>query len=484
MAEGNSPGRQHSSGDNSSFNCPICHNQLNGVSVTHCGHRFCTVCILQWLEHNRTCPSCRKRLTDKDLIVDREFDELLTLFNERRAQSAHNADGQGEQQIQDGRISLEDISSVLQSVMPQRDQDMRNLTDNLIVMKDREITRLQEVNQGQATTIAQLNSDKARLQTKIDEELPGLREQMRGLQERVDRKREQKRQLKDKIQELEASVTAAKLEIALVLEQKKAVQVNLDKVTKEVQYTKDMLDKSKTEKTELKMEMQSCKDELKSSQVQLEKSEQTKAKTREMLERLLLQKQSSDAELNSLRQERVQNHMQILNLQMFETMCDEKDKELKLLREITLPSKDAMIIQLQQQISDMAVQLGFLTQNNIPMHKHVEILQAELVQTKEKLQSYYDEEYGTKITRTEKLNDELQRQLSVVENELRSRVDVGDELKTATKTYKKLVKQNADFEDTLREKEKLIKRLQEDLRHSKGRTHELEQKIILYKRED
>jgi hypothetical protein len=53
-------------------------------------------------------------------------------------------------------MSVEELGNILQSVMPQRDQDMRNLTDNLISMKDQEISRLEQNKREQAATISRL----------------------------------------------------------------------------------------------------------------------------------------------------------------------------------------------------------------------------------------------------------------------------------------------------------------------------------------
>lgn len=45
--------------------------------MTPCGHRFCTQCIMQWLEHHPTCPTCRARATADDLIEDRDYDAIV-----------------------------------------------------------------------------------------------------------------------------------------------------------------------------------------------------------------------------------------------------------------------------------------------------------------------------------------------------------------------------------------------------------------------
>jgi hypothetical protein len=40
--------------------CPICYDdEVDELSETPCGHRFCTMCIKLWLEKNQVCPMCR-----------------------------------------------------------------------------------------------------------------------------------------------------------------------------------------------------------------------------------------------------------------------------------------------------------------------------------------------------------------------------------------------------------------------------------------
>jgi hypothetical protein len=44
--------------------CSVCLEPLKttNVSITQCGHKFCTTCLLKSLEHKNTCPLCRQEI--------------------------------------------------------------------------------------------------------------------------------------------------------------------------------------------------------------------------------------------------------------------------------------------------------------------------------------------------------------------------------------------------------------------------------------
>jgi E3 ubiquitin-protein ligase NRDP1 len=47
--------------------CCICHGLLDNAVQSPCRHVFCKICIKTWLHHNTNCPTCRHRLTKRQL---------------------------------------------------------------------------------------------------------------------------------------------------------------------------------------------------------------------------------------------------------------------------------------------------------------------------------------------------------------------------------------------------------------------------------
>ncbi|XP_010464331.1 PREDICTED: E3 ubiquitin-protein ligase RNF4-like [Camelina sativa] len=50
------------------FNCPICISPFTEEVSTKCGHIFCKGCIKNAISVQAKCPTCRKKVTAKDLI--------------------------------------------------------------------------------------------------------------------------------------------------------------------------------------------------------------------------------------------------------------------------------------------------------------------------------------------------------------------------------------------------------------------------------
>ncbi|XP_065368519.1 E3 ubiquitin-protein ligase TRAIP [Calliphora vicina] len=53
------------------LNCVICaeiFGASDDVHVTSCGHMFHTACLNQWLQRSKTCPQCRNKCTDRNII--------------------------------------------------------------------------------------------------------------------------------------------------------------------------------------------------------------------------------------------------------------------------------------------------------------------------------------------------------------------------------------------------------------------------------
>ncbi len=42
--------------------CPICLDDTNNTKLIYleCGHKFCDICIKEWMEIKNECPICRK----------------------------------------------------------------------------------------------------------------------------------------------------------------------------------------------------------------------------------------------------------------------------------------------------------------------------------------------------------------------------------------------------------------------------------------
>ena len=52
--------KTHEAGTKLEDPCPICYDdEVDELSETPCGHKFCTVCIILWMENNNMCPMCR-----------------------------------------------------------------------------------------------------------------------------------------------------------------------------------------------------------------------------------------------------------------------------------------------------------------------------------------------------------------------------------------------------------------------------------------
>lgn len=45
------------------LSCPICQDWVVAAHALTCGHMFCGLCLVTWLNQNQSCPSCRKLVT-------------------------------------------------------------------------------------------------------------------------------------------------------------------------------------------------------------------------------------------------------------------------------------------------------------------------------------------------------------------------------------------------------------------------------------
>lgn len=73
------------------FGCIICHDSFSTGGpcvVTKCGHVFHSICVAEWIDYNRSCPSCRAYRTRADLF--RIY--LATVTDSNLASALHSAD--------------------------------------------------------------------------------------------------------------------------------------------------------------------------------------------------------------------------------------------------------------------------------------------------------------------------------------------------------------------------------------------------------
>jgi hypothetical protein len=45
--------------------CSVCYDSPNTMLKTRCGHMFCKICLVKWMETNITCPMCRKIISQE-----------------------------------------------------------------------------------------------------------------------------------------------------------------------------------------------------------------------------------------------------------------------------------------------------------------------------------------------------------------------------------------------------------------------------------
>ena len=61
--------------------CSICYTELDktNITITKCGHTFCTDCIIKWIMKKKTCPYCREELRGSEPAPQR--DHVTNLSN-------------------------------------------------------------------------------------------------------------------------------------------------------------------------------------------------------------------------------------------------------------------------------------------------------------------------------------------------------------------------------------------------------------------
>ena len=62
--------------------CPICYEEnVDNISQTECGHKFCSSCIKLWLQNNNQCPMCRFTIKTNGNIELKDDNILSSLIN-------------------------------------------------------------------------------------------------------------------------------------------------------------------------------------------------------------------------------------------------------------------------------------------------------------------------------------------------------------------------------------------------------------------
>lgn len=65
--------------------CIICQQNFEVGVLTSCGHSYCVECLRLWRHHHGTCPTCKKRLDQKDLHQITYKPQELTVREETQA---------------------------------------------------------------------------------------------------------------------------------------------------------------------------------------------------------------------------------------------------------------------------------------------------------------------------------------------------------------------------------------------------------------
>ncbi|XP_031835239.1 ring finger protein, transmembrane 2 isoform X2 [Nomia melanderi] len=60
--------------------CAICHEEYSMPVKLHCNHIFCEMCVLTWLNRERSCPLCRAIITDDPIYRDGHTTYSIQLY--------------------------------------------------------------------------------------------------------------------------------------------------------------------------------------------------------------------------------------------------------------------------------------------------------------------------------------------------------------------------------------------------------------------
>ncbi|XP_053372625.1 uncharacterized protein LOC123559949 [Mercenaria mercenaria] len=163
--------------------CRVCHTDMDSSSLTPCGHHFCTHCILQWLERKQSCPICRTRLRESNLIQDTEFDRIIGHFAKRPLQTTDTV----------GSIRYQEIGQYKEEIKQLKTQ-IQELKEN----KERQEANRQKTEHRYLQLATQLKEKTEQIQ-KLTDELDKVRKKDIALQKQIDTN---VRQCDDHLQEL------------------------------------------------------------------------------------------------------------------------------------------------------------------------------------------------------------------------------------------------------------------------------------------
>lgn len=60
--------------------CPICKQICQVPSITECSHTFCGVCIRRHIDHEETCPTCRKEIQKARIRVNKFAEDVCNQY--------------------------------------------------------------------------------------------------------------------------------------------------------------------------------------------------------------------------------------------------------------------------------------------------------------------------------------------------------------------------------------------------------------------
>ena len=62
----------------SMIECIICSEKFTKCNITKCGHSFCEKCILDCINLNNLCPTCKKPLKKEELVKNYIIDDIIS----------------------------------------------------------------------------------------------------------------------------------------------------------------------------------------------------------------------------------------------------------------------------------------------------------------------------------------------------------------------------------------------------------------------